>query len=141
MHVQATTPFIGGAEAAWRVLMDFPAYADWNPFVVRAQTQDRRNITITVDPEADERMLGLVVRIDKANAPEEVSGALLYGAPFLLGGRYRARLDEASGALIQEVDLTGVLRPLYVSRRFQRLLERGLNAMGAALAQRCKALA
>lgn len=136
MHITSTTPFKGEAETAWRILMDFSAYEAWNPFVVRADTADRRRVHLWLDPGAEERMLGLDVRIDKTNAPHFLRGALLYGAPGILDGRYNFSIDEAAGTLTQEVKLGGCMRRFYVSDRFGRQLKRGLDAMGGLLAKR-----
>lgn len=139
MQITSTTPFAGDPEAIWNVLMDFPAYESWNPFVVKADTNDRRRVHLWIDPEAEERMIALEVRIDQTKAPNYLRGALIYGAPALLGGRYDLRIDETARTITQEVKLIGLLRAAYVSESFGRKLRRGLDAMGAKLAQRCAA--
>ena len=136
MHITSSAPLKGEAEAAWRVLMDFAAYESWNPFVVKAETEDRRRVRLWLDPAPEDRMISVDVRIDESKAPHYLRGALNYGPPGLLGGRYALSIDAATHTLTQEVKLTGCLQSVYVSERFRRLLQRGLDAMGAAVAKR-----
>lgn len=135
MLIQSSTPFKGEAESAWNKLMDFRSYTHWNPFVVQAKTYDRRNVELLLDPSPEDRMVSLNLSIDRTKAPHFLRGALKYGVPGLLNGRYQLAIED--GMLKQEVKLGGLLRRFYVSEYFGRQVKRGLDAMGAALAKSC----
>lgn len=139
MRFQATLEIKAPAETVWRTLMDFKAYSDWNPFVVYAASNDRRTVSINLDIAPDERYLGLEVRIEKIRAPHYLRGKLLYGPPGLLGGCYTLRIDQQADRILvsHEVTLNGLLRPVYVSKRFAAAAQSGLEAMNAALEKRC----
>lgn len=137
MHIQTRTPFKGDADKAWNMAMDFSQYERWNPFVVKASAAGRELVSICLDPSPEDRMVTLDVKLTKAVAPQRIVGVLKYGPGPFLSGRYDLEIDQAAGAIVQDVKLGGWLRSFYVSDHFGRQVERGLNAMGAALAKRC----
>lgn len=140
MHTSTCIDINAPAETIWRALMDFENYPSWNPFVIQAVSEDRRTVHVHLDPGGDERCVSLDVRIKKARAPQLIEASLIYGPSGLMGGRYALKLEDAGNRVrvTQDVALTGILRPLYVSDAFLAKTERGLRAMGMALQRICK---
>lgn len=139
MHFNASININSSAETAWGILMDFNSYKEWNPFVVHAASDDRRIVNLHLDTSPNERYVALDLKIEQAHAPHHLRGKLLYGPPGL-GGHYTLRIDEHADhiTITQAVTLTGLLRPLYVSKYFVAQAQRGLEAMNAALVWRCR---
>lgn len=138
MRLQTVADIPAPPETLWRELLDFSAYEQWNPFVVKAMSEDRRRVTAHLDLSPHERYFAVDARIDKAHAPYLFTSTLLLGLPGLAGGHYGFRIEDSAGMsrLSQEVRLTGLMRGMCVSRSFLAKVERGMRAMGAALQER-----
>lgn len=120
-------------EAVWRVLTDFPAHRDWNPFIEsihgepgegeRLRVRFRQGVTIrpTVTESAHGRVL-------------EWKGKLLLGG--LFDGRHRFELlpEGAATRLVHSERFSGVLVPLF--RSLLRETRNGFAAFNEALKRR-----
>ncbi|MFI5001050.1 MAG: SRPBCC family protein [Reyranellales bacterium] len=123
--------------ATWRVLIDFAAYPEWNPFIrrfvgeprvgarleVTMQPPGRRTMTfkptvLVAEPERELRWLGRVI------------------VPGLFDGEHAFIIEttQAGCRLRQEEDFRGVLVPLFGAMLADT--ERGFEAMNRALKQR-----
>ena len=128
-------------ERVWAVLTDFPAYPQWNPFVV----------SVTGKPQAGERLVislappggrGMVFKplVLTADPPRELRwrGRLL--VPGLFDGEHYFRLEPQPGGttkLVHGEDFSGLLVPMS-----RRSLEQGTRAgfvlMNEALKKRAE---
>lgn len=141
MRIRETVNIKAPAETVWSVLTNLEAYEGWNPLVTRASTSNWKTVALLLDVDPEDRYISLEAKPQKLEAPRLLKARLLYGFPGLLGGQYVARIeptDSASVAFIQEVTLSGWLRPLYVSKSFIARLAKGLRSMNAALKKRCE---
>lgn len=110
------------AERVWSVLVDFPAYPAWNPFI-RSITGDARQgglLRVTLAAEGGSTMR-FRPKVLAARPPEELRWRGRLGIPGLFDGEHRFRLTPERGGVLftQSERFGGILVPL-LWRRLQR---------------------
>lgn len=130
MRITCSSGLGASAEAVWATLMDFAAFPEWNPFIVKAEKQ-RRLVSIHADV-GTERLLGLDLKIIHSQAPRCFRARLHFGPPIFTGGRYSLEIAPAGETtrLSHQLQLAGVSQDLA-----ERCGER-LRLMDRVLAQR-----
>ncbi len=102
--------------AVWRVLLDFPAYPQWNPLITaiegHADTGERLDITIALP---DRRPMRFRPEVLRALPEQELSWLGRLGVPGLFDGEHRFELepdDSGEGTLLRHREkFSGVLLP------------------------------
>lgn len=125
------------ASRVWAVLMDFPAYSDWNPFVrsLAGTTATGSRLQVIVQPEGG-RMMSFAPEV-LACVPEREfrwRGKVLM--KWLFAGEHAFRLTESadhSCRFIHEESFSGILVPLLMRGAMRAGTEAGFEAMNRAL--------
>ncbi|WP_019100543.1 SRPBCC domain-containing protein [Chromobacterium haemolyticum] len=130
--------------AVWRVLCDWAAYPEWNPFIVglhgRQQTGSR--LVVSIHPPGRPR-LTFRPRLEVLQTADELAWLGRALLPGLLDGRHSFRLEalENGGTrLHHDETFSGLLLPLFG----QALLtdaRKGFELMNQALKRRAETLA
>ena len=131
------------AQTVWSVLTDFAAFAEWNPFIVRAEGQlvtgNRLAVTLRPPGHRATRFRPTVLSVEPGRAFRWL-GHL--GLPGIFDGRHIHEIEVLGPErvrYIQREEFTGALVPLLGS--MLRDAERGFGAMNAALKERAEGLA
>lgn len=143
MRVAETLDVAAPAETVWRVVTDFPRYAEWNPFVVACRSTLEPGSTI----EMRVRVLPFVAQPQRERVFEHVPGRRMrYGIdPMPLGALRSSRAHEVEAVgpdrsrYVSTFALDGWLAPV-VATLFGARLERGFAAMSAGIKTRAEAL-
>ena len=128
------------AERIWSILIDFPAYSSWNPFITSAEgvAEKGRRLRVTIKP-VDGGAMTFRPRVTEALANRELRwlGHLL--VPGLFDGEHCFRIESSAGGarFVQSERFSGALVPL-LTRRLERGTKPGFEAMNAALKRRAE---
>lgn len=124
------------ADDVWRVLVDFPQYTRWNPFVRRLDGEARAGtrLEVRIEPPGGRAMTfrPTVTVVEEGRVLEWLGRVVL---PGLFDGRHRFEIvpmGEARCRFVQSETFRGLLVPL-VWRRMEATTRRGFHAMNAAL--------
>lgn len=122
-------------EDVWRVVVDFDAYAEWNPYMrIAGDTAAHgRSIDVLLEPGGDARELSATIYVFKPPRKLRWQSRLL--APGLMDVEYEvivAPVSERVTELTQRAREEGLLVPVTSSVP----TEEGLESMAAALARR-----
>lgn len=122
----------------WAVLTDFPAHAQWNPFLQfeRGTLQVGERLSVRVSPPGSKPRTFKPV-LTSCDPPETYEWLGRVGMPGILDARHRFRLSEDAAdrtRVRQEEVFTGLLAPLFPD--LLRRTEDGFRAMHSALEQR-----
>jgi len=127
-------------EAVWRVLVDFPAYPDWNPFVRRIEgpLREGERLRVRIEPPGSRGMtFRPEVRVVRPERQLVWVGRLV--VPYLFDGRHEFRLEPLAGGertrFVQRETFTGLLVPVLLDADAVR---RGFGAMNDRLADRAE---
>jgi hypothetical protein len=135
--------FRGTPEAAWEVLADLPAHAEWNPFITRIGGELRAGSRIEVRLQpAGGRAMTFRPTVVVADPGRELRwiGRLL--VPGVFDGEHRFVIEAAGPGrvrLIQSERFRGLLVPLLWKSLQPGTLD-GFRAMNEALARRVEEL-
>lgn len=126
---------------AWRVLMDFPAYAEWNPYVQQisgiATPGHRLRLTLALPGGRSRTIRPRVVKLDVRRELRLRSSAAL---PGLLRREHVFRIISRGAmgcSFYQEETVSGLLSFFIGDGSFTTLRQR-FEAMNAALKARCE---
>jgi hypothetical protein len=137
---RVTLPF--SAEDVWSVLVDFPAYREWNPLNVAAEglpTPGARVPMTFIDPGRPGRTLTQRVRIIAAERPRRL--AWVGVVPLLFRGEHYFALSGRKNLtdLTHGERLTGLIPRLWTPDRLEQQ-RNAYEAMNHALSERLKSL-
>jgi hypothetical protein len=139
MKIETETVINAPSETVWRVLMDFEAYPEWNPFVrsIAGRVAEGERLTVRLHPPGGMAMT-FRPRVRAADPPREFRWLGHLVVPGLFDGEHRLVLESLPHHRTRFVNgerFSGVLVPV-----FRRLMEgstrRGFDAMNAALKAR-----
>jgi hypothetical protein len=126
----------------WEVLMNFPAYSDWNPFIrqIAGSTNPGSKLQLTVQPEGGSAM-SFVPEVLVCMPEREFRwrGRVLFKGVF--DGEHALKLTESTAAactFAQEETFSGVLVPLIMRGAMLAGTEAGFEAMNRALKARAE---
>lgn len=126
---------------AWRVLMDFPAYAEWNPFIQQitgtATPGHRLRLTHTLPDGRTRTVRYRVVKLDVRRELRLRSGALL---PGLLRRELVFRMISRGAmgcSFYQQQEVSGLFS-IFIGAGTLTALRLRFDAMNAALKARCE---
>jgi uncharacterized protein YndB with AHSA1/START domain len=129
-------------ELVWEVLVDFEAYAQWNPWLTEARgnAEVGASVDARVRLGADERKAAH--RVFEVDAPRRLCWRDHgYTTSFATGSRCRTLEPDGEGGTRLQVELLvgGAFRKM-VARKYGADLQAGMDAETAALARRAEAL-
>ncbi|HEY1540208.1 MAG TPA: SRPBCC domain-containing protein [Solirubrobacteraceae bacterium] len=138
LHLETTIDVVAPPDAVWAVLVDLPAYADWNPFITRAGGRPAAGERLTLKlQQAKGRGLTIRPKVLVAEPGRELCwlGHLLI--PGIFDGRHRFTIRPIDGGcrLVQEEHFTGLLVPI-LSNGLRSGTQPAFQAMNAALKRR-----
>ena len=120
----------------WRVLIDFEAYTEWNPFIINAKINED-NLTITTHPPGDKARSFSPI-LTKFIANRELKWVGKVGSECILRAEHSFELEEITPdrtRLVQSEIFSGALTCIMGEQ--QRLnIQRGFEAMNTALSER-----
>jgi len=139
-RIETATDIAAPAGAVWRVLIDFAAYPDWNPFIRRLQGEPTvgTQLEVTLQPPGGSAMsFKPTVLVAEPGRELRWRGRVL--VPGLFDGEHAFRLKAApSGCRFHHDELfSGLLVPLFGGMLAKT--EQGFGAMNEALKRRVEA--
>lgn len=129
--------------AVWRVLLDTPAYPDWNPFIVRLdgtlEPGTRPGVTIRLQADRCMNFKPVVIR---RLENRELRWIGRTGFAGLFDGEHSLAIepDDAGSLFVHREIFSGILLPFLWSR-LKRRVAAGFEAMNVALKDRVESLA
>jgi hypothetical protein len=126
--------------AVWRVLMDFEAYPEWNPFIdpIEGEQELGARLRVRIQPP-DSRGMTLKPHVTVVEAERAFGWLGTLGIPHVFDGAHRFELEPIDGGrrtrFIQSEHFSGVLLSLIARKVLPNTL-RGFEAMNRALAER-----
>jgi hypothetical protein len=139
-HVEIAAP----AERVWAILADLDRYPDWNPFTPRIETDFQVGSAIVLHVSFDGRAPRKQVEILRRWAPgEELVWSMTMGPAWFFRAE-RVQTVEPLGPTrcryVSEDAFAGLFSPV-VEALYGGKVQRGFDALGAALARRAQAVA
>lgn len=127
----------------WRVLADFGAYGDWNPFIraIEGDAQEGGKLTVRIEPPGG-RGMTFEPTVLAAEPNRELRWIGHFLIPGLFDGEHTLRvepIDERRSRFIQEERFKGILVPLFKGALDKTKV--GFEQMNAALKTRAAAAA
>lgn len=141
-HIRTSIDIEAPASRVWAILMAFPAYSDWNPFIrqVSGSAIVGRKLHVTIHPEGAQAM-SFAPQVLTC-VPERVfrwRGQVLIRG--LFDGEHSFELKESSVnscRFVHEEEFSGILVPLLMSRAMRAGTQAGFEAMNLALKTRAE---
>lgn len=140
-RIETAIDIAADSRAVWRVLMDFAAYPEWNPFIrsIEGQAERGQRLSVQIQPPGG-RQMRFRPRVQVAQEQRAFSwlGHLL--VPGLFDGHHEFRLQPVGSAtrLHHHETFSGLLAPL-VWNRMEAPTRTGFEAMNQALKARAEA--
>jgi len=131
------------AAPIWRVLADFAAYPEWNPFIrtIFGELRQGARLTVRIAPPGA-REITFRPRVLEVDPPRTLRWLGHVLVPGLFDGEHRFRIEPLQGhcRFTQEEVFGGVVAPLLLPW-LGAATERGFAAMNQALKARAEAAA
>ena len=132
----ATSP-----ERVWSILMDFPAYPQWNPFIrsLSGVAKPGEKLHVTIQPE-ERRAMSFRPRVLRAANQQELRWLGHLGFPGLFDGEHYFQLTTLSNGytrFTQGERFSGILVGVFISS-MEAATKAGFVAMNAALKDRAE---
>lgn len=137
--VETSVEIAATADQVWRVLTDFAAYPQWNPFIVRARGHAAPGTTLSVTISNHGSQLTFTPRVLAADPGRELRWRGRFLLPGVVDGEHcftLEPLEDGRVRLVQQESFTGLLVPLAGSSLD---VAEGFAAMNAALKRRAEA--
>lgn len=141
MTLQTQIDIDAAPERVWEVLTDFPAHADWNPFIreISGEVREGARLHAVLGPPGGTPMT-FRPTVVRAEAPRAFSWLGTLGASWLFRGEHRFRLEPLPGGgtrFHHGEAFGGVLLPV-LRRSLDTDTRAGFEAMNAALKARAE---
>jgi hypothetical protein len=140
-EIRTTVEIDAPPAAVWRVLTDFPAYGDWNPFIrsIAGAAQEGERLTVRLEPP-DGKGMTITPTVLAVEPDRELKwkGRLL--VPGLFDGVHTLRIEPLDGERSRFVHgerFTGILVGLV--KGVLAKTETGFEQMNSALKERVEA--
>jgi len=143
MHrISTSIDIAASASRVWAVLMDFPAYSDWNPFVrhLTGSTATGSRLQVTVQPEGG-RAMSFAPEVLTCEPEREFRWRGKVIVSGLFDGEHAFKLAEAAAGscrFVHEEVFSGVLVPLLMRGAMRASTQAGFEAMNRALKARAE---
>jgi hypothetical protein len=130
-----------GARQVWAILTDFPAYPQWNPFIVTIEGKARPGAVLTLRLVLPGKpAMTFKPRLKVVAPPRELRWVGQVLAPGLLDGEHGFEIEALASdrcRLRHVEDFSGVLVPLFIPA-LQQATRAGFEAMNQALKERAE---
>jgi hypothetical protein len=126
----------------WDVLVDFPRYAEWNPFTIGVETSGRVGDPVLLDVQLGRRRTKMRERLRVNDPPRRIGWGLRILGGVLLDCTRVQELEDAGDGRTRYVcheSFRGLLVPLFFDR-YRDSMQEGFEAAARALAQRAECL-
>ncbi len=129
-------------ERVWSILMDFPAYPQWNPFIrsLSGVAKPGEKLRVTIQPK-ERRAMTFRPRVLRATNQQELRWLGRLGFPRLFDGEHFFQLTALSNGytrFTQGEQFSGILVGVFISS-MEAATKAGFNAMNQALKNRAEA--
>jgi len=129
-------------ERVWSILMDFPAYPQWNPFIrsLSGVAKPGEKLRATIQPE-ERRAMTIRPRVLKAADQQELRWLGHLGFPGLFDGEHYFQLTTIGNGytrFTQGEQFSGILVGVFISS-MEAATKAGFHAMNQALKNRAEA--
>ncbi|OQW61838.1 MAG: hypothetical protein A4S17_09155 [Proteobacteria bacterium HN_bin10] len=143
-HISTSIDIEASASRVWAVLMDFPAYSDWNPFVrsLEGSAEPGGRLQVTVQPEGG-HMMSFTPEILACVPEREFRWCGTVMMERLFAGEHAFRLTESAAhscRFIHEECFSGILVPILMRGAMRTGTQVGFVAMNRALKARAETL-
>jgi hypothetical protein len=140
-HIDTEILIQASPERVWQMLTDFPAYPEWNPFIVSLQGRPEWGQRLAVKVrtgEGREHVFEPVVL--QATPPTRLRWLGRFGVPGLFDGQHDFALEAQAGAtrLRHQESFRGYLVP-FLWKSVEPATRAGFEAMNRALKVRAEA--
>jgi hypothetical protein len=142
MEIRTEVEISAPPAEVWRVLLDFPRYPEWNPFIVelRGEAESGALLELTLSLPDSNRERALRARLLKCEAERELRWLAHSWMKGLFDGEHFFRLEprgETRTRVVQGEDFSGILLRLLLPRVTEAA--RGFVYMNQALKRRVEA--
>jgi hypothetical protein len=140
-HITTDVTIDAPADAVWAVLMDFPKYPEWNPFIVKVTGEIKKGSTLEVTfhtKGSDPVVFTPEIKLFEVNNVLQWEGKLLM--PGIFTGKHTfqlVKIDPKKTLLVQKEDFNGILVPFF---NFKSTIE-GFTLMNKAFKKRVESKA
>lgn len=122
------------AERVWKILTDFTAYPEWNPFIqhVRGKAEQGSHVHVRISGAVRMKFKATIIKADKNRKLEWVGNL---GIPGLIDGRHVFEIQRISPRkvrFIQSEVFSGLLIPV-IAMKTHKSTRRGFAKMNQAL--------
>ncbi len=125
----------------WDVLMDFPSYGQWNPFLPEVSGQVFPGSKIKIVICTEDKKQNYTVQIIQVRKPFSLTWLGYFGFPGIIDGHHQFLLEDAAEGKVlfrHEEIFQGLLVPLVWTSFLNRHLKKGFEQMNLALKFRCE---
>ena len=128
-------------DRVWSILMDFPSYPDWNPFIrsIKGEARPRGKLKARIQPSGG-RAMTFKPTVLAAEPARELRWLGHLGFPGIFDGEHHlalVSLPEGGTRFRQEERFTGILVPL-LRKSLDKDTRRGFEEMNLALKARAE---
>jgi hypothetical protein len=140
--IETSVDIAAPADTVWRVLMDFSAYPEWNPFIrhIEGLSTAGERLSVLIQPP-DQKPMRFRPRVQNARQGEAFSWLGKLFVPGLFDGCHEFILEANGRAtrLHHRETFSGMLVPL-VWNKMQPSTRAGFEAMNQAIKQRAESI-
>ncbi len=141
-QIETGIEITGSPEHVWSILMDFPAYPQWNPFIrsLSGVAKPGEKLRATIQPE-ERRAMTFRPRVLKAANQQELRWLGHLGFPGLFDGEHYFQLTTIGNGdtrFTQGEQFSGILVGVFISS-MEAATKAGFHAMNQALKNRAEA--
>ncbi|MDD2748425.1 MAG: SRPBCC domain-containing protein [Acidithiobacillus ferrooxidans] len=141
-QIETDIEITASPERVWSILMDFPAYPQWNPFIrsLSGVAKPGEKLRATIQPE-ERRAMTFRPRVLKAANQQELRWLGHLGFPGLFDGEHYFQLTMIGNGyarFTQGEQFSGILVGMFVSS-MGAVTKAGFHAMNQALKNRAEA--
>lgn len=143
MHIHTRTVIDAPAERAWAVLADLERYPEWNPLTVRVEGEPTPGQVVTLYVDIGGRRLVRRHTMSRFDPPHALCWTIRSRRRWLIHGE-RCQRVEALGpdrcVYTNHEHIGGITGWIVRLTGVGRAIRRGLEAVGSALAERCRSV-
>ncbi|MDF0604616.1 SRPBCC domain-containing protein [Neisseriaceae bacterium TC5R-5] len=142
-HIETSIDIAASTAQVWQVLMDWPRYPEWNPFIIglHGRHEVGARLVVTLHLQLKQRMT-FRPRVQQLQAEQTLSWLGHWLHPSLFAGEHVFQLqalDDTHCRLQHSEVFTGWLLPLFGQRMLDNT-RKGFERMNQALKQRVESL-
>lgn len=140
MRIETSIDIDAPAGQVWAALVDFPSYADWNPFVIRVRGAPVVGEAVRLTVVLGGRKMGRTHVVSRVDAPTTLAWTIRSNAPWWIRGERVQRVEALGPNRCRYTNdeqvhglLGGIVGPLMGAS-----VRAGLEAAGQGLKAHCE---